>query len=199
MNEITIIRICGEHDADLCAEIEQTLRLLTGKGNFHIENFKVNDWNRDLPPWKSAPVFGDQSFGSGAKETLEEVLKFASKLEGDCYLGGYSLAGLFTLWASYQTHVFKGVASVSPSVWYPGWIPYAKENQCLAKKVYLSLGDKEEKTRNKVMATVGDAIMEQKELLDNASVLNRLDFNPGSHFMDVPLRMAKGFAWLLNE
>ena len=35
-------------------------------------------------------------------------------------LGGYSLAGLFALWASTQTDLFYGVAAASPSVWFPG-------------------------------------------------------------------------------
>ena len=38
------------------------------------------------------------------------------------YLGGYSLAGFFSLWAAYQTDRFAGVAAVSPSVWFPGWM-----------------------------------------------------------------------------
>ncbi len=69
-----------------------------------------------------------------------------------CVLGGYSLAGFFALWSSYQTELFDGIAAVSPSVWYPQWMEYAKDNKPLATSVYLSLGDKEEKTKNPTMA-----------------------------------------------
>ena len=65
----------------------------------------------------------------------------------------------------------------------------------------MSLGDKEEKTRNPVMRTVGDCIRKQSEMLDNdegckASIL---EMNPGNHFREPDLRTAKGFAWLIRE
>ena len=40
-----------------------------------------------------------------------------------------------------------------------------KEHDVRTDSVYLSLGDREEKTRNPVMATVGDCIREGHELL----------------------------------
>ena len=58
--------------------------------------------------------------------------------------------------SAYQTDVFKGVAAASPSMWFPGFSDYMKEQDIKAKTVYLSLGDKEEKTRNPVMTTVAD-------------------------------------------
>ena len=72
--------------------------------------------------------------------------------------GGYSLAGLFSLWAAYQTDVFSGIAAASPSVWFPGFIEYMKEHEIKSETVYLSLGDREEKTRNSVMSQVGNCI-----------------------------------------
>ena len=39
-------------------------------------------------------------------------------------LGGYSLAGLFALWASTQMGLFYGIAATSPSVWFPGWMEF---------------------------------------------------------------------------
>ena len=70
-----------------------------------------------------------------------------------------------------------------------------------AEKVYLSLGDKEEKTRNPVMRTVGDNIRKQYELLQADPVCGKctLEMNPGNHFKEPDIRTAKGFAWLLNE
>ena len=63
-------------------------------------------------------------------------------------LGGYSLAGLFALWASTQTALFSGVAAASPSVWFPGWMEFEQQHTIQAQRVYLSLGDREERTRN---------------------------------------------------
>jgi predicted alpha/beta superfamily hydrolase len=114
-------------------------------------------------------------------------------------LGGYSLAGLFALWAGYQTDRFEGIAAASPSVWYPQWIDYASEKKPLAKSVYLSLGDKEEKAKNPVMAQVGNALRKQHELLTEQKINTILEWNAGNHFVDSDKRMAKGFAWLINN
>ena len=61
------------------------------------------------------------------------------------------MAGLFTLWAAYQTDAFAGVAAASPSIWFPDFLQYMKEHDIRTESVYLSLGDREEKTRNLVM------------------------------------------------
>ena len=69
-----------------------------------------------------------------------------------------------------MTDIFHAVAAVSPSVWFPGWIEFAAEKHILADKVYLSLGNREEKTNNRIMARVGDNIRLQKELLDRQDI-----------------------------
>ena len=110
-------------------------------------------------------------------------------------IGGYSLAGLFALWASYMTDIFHAVAAVSPSVWFPGWIEFATERHILADKVYLSLGNREEKTNNRTMARVGGNIRLQKELLDRQGIQCVLEWNDGNHFRDVEKRVARGMLW----
>ena len=66
-------------------------------------------------------------------------------------------------------------------------------------RVYLSLGDREEKTRNPVMATVGDRIRALAALLSARGVDCALEWNPGNHFRDADLRTARAFAWVLNS
>ena len=88
---------------------------------------------------------------------------------------------------------------MSPSVWYPGWIAYAEKGRPLVPAVYLSLGDREERARNPVMASVGDAVRAQHGLLLSAGIKTALEWNPGSHFADSGLRVAKGIAWMLKE
>jgi hypothetical protein len=112
-------------------------------------------------------------------------------------LCGYSLAGLFALWAAYQTDRFAGIVAASPSVWYRDWLSYAEAHVIRVPKVYLSLGDREEKTKNPVMATVGNAIREQHRMLRERGIACQLDWNPGNHFADSGRRMAKGMAWML--
>ncbi len=161
--------------------------------------FKVNDWNRDLSPWKAPAVFGKEDFGGGARETLDEIMRYCQDSSKAYYVGGYSLAGLFALWAVHQTDIFKGVCAASPSMWFPGFIDYMKENEIKCGDIYLSLGDKEEKAKNPVMATVGDCIRTAEKMLKEKERNCILEWNEGNHFKDPDIRTAKGFAWLLNQ
>ncbi|MDY6333814.1 MAG: esterase, partial [Lachnospiraceae bacterium] len=115
------------------------------------------------------------------------------------YIGGYSLAGLFALWAVYQTDAFAGAAAASPSVWFPGFTDWMKERRPECGTVYLSLGDREERTRNPVMATVGDHIRAAYALLQEQGVDCTLEWNSGNHFRDNDIRTAKAFAWLIRH
>ena len=144
-------------------------------------------------------MFGNEDFGDGAASLLEEILRLCSDESKTYYLGGYSLAGLFSLWASYQTDRFAGIAAASPSVWFPGFLPYMKEHENQSRAVYLSLGDKEEKTKNPVMATVGDCIREAHAWLQQCGIRSTLEWNPGNHFRDPGLRTAKAFAWVMKN
>ena len=166
---------------------------------FCLIAFKIEDWNEELSPWNAPAVFGNEDFGNGASETLNRILKICNDSSKTYYIGGYSLAGLFGLWAVYQTDVFKAVAGVSPSMWFPGFTDYMKENRMNADKVYLSLGDREEKTRNPIMATVGDRIREAHQLLKQCDISCTLEWNEGNHFREPDIRTAKGFLWLLNN
>lgn len=199
---ICLIQPVDGHDLELLDKEVEEIKSLTGKP-FILAAFLIEDWNKELSPWEAPAVFGKENFGSGAHETLSYITEslipyIKNEYSGvvDFCLGGYSLAGLFSLWAGYRTDVFKGVAGVSPSVWFPGWDSFIKSNEMKAARTYLSLGDKEEKTRNKVMATVGGRIKTQYEALDNDCVL---EWNSGNHFADSDKRTAKGFAWLINN
>ena len=179
-----------EHEADL-------IRELAGP-DFFLQAVRV-DWFRDLSPWDAPAVFRDIPFGHGAQKTLDEILKLTGEPGKRYIIGGYSLAGLFSLWAGCQTDAFAGVAAASPSVWYPGFGQYMECHSPKARHVYLSLGDREEKTRNPVMATVGDRIRELHEHFRRQGIPCCLEWNEGNHFKDPDLRSAKGFAWLLNN
>ena len=77
-------------------------------------------------------------------------------------IAGYSLAGLFALWATWNSGYFRRVASVSGSLWYPGFTDYIRNNEpksgCGEKsgpeKAYFSLGDRESRTRHPLMSRV---------------------------------------------
>ena len=167
--------------------------------DFRLVAFKVNDWNKDLSPWNAPAVFGKADFGEGAADTLGEIMKFCEDRTRAYYIGGYSLAGLFALWAGYQTDLFQGIAAASPSMWFPGFIDYMKEHKLTSRHVYLSLGDREEKARNPVMATVGDRIREAYSLITEQNIDCILEWNEGNHFKDADLRTAKAFSWVMKR
>jgi len=173
------------------------IRKLSGR-DFHLLAVKV-DWFQDLSPWPAPAVYGDIPFGSGAPETLEKILKLTGEPGKRYVLGGYSMGGLFALWAACRTDAFSAVAAASPSVWFPGFMDYLSAGGIHTGRVYLSLGDKEEKTRNPVMSAVGDRIREIHAWLKAQSVPCCLEWNEGNHFRDLEERMAKGFAWAMKE
>lgn len=199
------IQPVDDHDLDvLGSEIDEIARLT--RVPFSLAAFKINDWNSELTPWQAPPAFGKKPFGNGASATLNYItqqLLPALKDNGinteQCLLGGYSLAGLFALWAGYQTDIFSGIGAASPSVWYPAWIDYINDKKTLCPNIYLSLGDKEELTRNPIMAQVGNCIKRQHELLQSQAINTKLEWNPGNHFANSDKRMAKAFAWLLSQ
>lgn len=167
----------------------------------------VDDWNRELSPWQAPPVFGKQAFGAGAGDTLALIEELLPELRhryglpdgAPTVLGGYSLAALFSLWSTYESASFAAIAAASPSVWFPGWLDYAKSHHPQAKAIYLSLGDREAKTRNPVMCTVSTCIEEQHALLQQAGIKTTLAWNPGNHFQHPEQRCAKAFAWCLEQ
>ena len=74
-----------------------------------------------------------------------------------------------------------------------------KNNTPLSNTIYLSLGDTEEKTKNKVMSVVGENIRKQEQLLKNDKINTILDWNKGGHFSDSDLRVAKACAWCIEN
>ena len=211
-SDVLLIQPVDDHDLEVLDSEVAEISRIAGIG-FTLAAFKVDDWNADLSPWEAPPVFGSEGFAGGAEETLKYVTEqlipdltggkdglTVSKSVPRIFIGGYSLAGFFALWAAYQTDTFKGVAAASPSVWFPGWIEYAGSRSIETDKVYLSLGDKEEKARNPVMRTVGDNIRKQYELLkeDPACGKCTLEMNQGNHFKEPDLRTARAFVWVMQ-
>ena len=193
-----MIQSVGDHDLpEIEGEVAQ-IRKLTAL-DFQMIAVKVDDWNLDLSPWRSPAVFGKEDFGGGAASLLEVILRLRSDESKTYYLGGYSLAGLFSLWASYQTDRFAGIAAASPSVWFPGFLSYMKEHENQSRAVYLSLGDKEEKTRNSVMVQVGNCIRQAYAWLNEEGIRCTLEWNTGGHFKDTDLRTARAFAWVMEN
>ena len=199
-----LVQPVDDHDQCLLDSEVETIRSFADVP-FNLVAFRINDWMSELTPWPAPPAFGKQPFGDGAEDTLKYLKDMllpalSDRLGGmNAVLGGYSLAGLFSLWAGYNSSLFDGLAAASPSVWYPQWTNYMEGKEMHSKAVYLSLGDRESRTKNPVMAHVDDAIRLQHDLLSAQGVATTLEWNPGGHFIDSEKRMAKAFAWVLKN
>ena len=167
---------------------------------------EVADWNRDLSPWEGPAAFGEESFAGHGQETLRQIEEAVlPPLKADkrpILLTGYSLAGLFALWAAYESPAFDGIVCASGSLWFEGWEAYIRTHHLKSLcPVYLSLGGKEERTKNPMMARVGEMTRLQKSLLEKdpgaSSVC--LEWNPGGHFANTRERLIKGLDYLIKE
>ena len=208
--ECILIQPVDEHDMQLLDNEVKYISENTNK-TFSLAAFKINDWNSELTPWEMPLLRGKGNFGNEAGKTLEfikeklipSLAEFINIQDKNVkyILGGYSLAGLFSLWSGYQEDIFAGIAGVSPSVWYKDWMKFVKNNEILAKNVYLSLGNLEEKTKHQILSKIGDNIREYIEILENSENVKNciLDWNEGNHFRDSDIRMGKGFVWLLEN
>ena len=169
--------------------------------------YEVTDWNCDFSPWEFT-ISRKMTFSGGGRRTLDwivnECISFCEKeygLTGRRIICGYSLAGLFSLWAFYETGLFSGVICCSGSLWFGDWISYAESHSAPSDScVYISLGDREEKARDRIMATVGDCTRRQYEIICEDKNVSRhiLEWNEGGHFNEPEMRIAKGIRWMMK-
>ena len=174
---------------------------------FVLATIELEDWMIDLMPWPDANISRDPEAGEHGQDTLEYVLmSLISELQNrygplPIILGGYSLGGLFALWASTQSDSIRAVAAASPSVWIKDWVPFATRHVPMADIVYLSLGDREEHVKNQAIARVGDCIRTQYSLLQEQLGPEHctLVWEQGNHFTDNEGRLARAFAWCMDN
>lgn len=197
------------HEGGELERLETALRRALSDGAYVIAAWQVDDWNRDLSPWEAPAAMGGGCFAGGAPPVLAWVTgEFLPWLKGrnpDCggyYPMGYSLAGLFALWSLYETDCFDGAVCCSGSLWIDGWDRYVSGHRLqVPADVYLSLGGREEKTRNPMMARVGDRTRSQEMILKRDPMVRRctLEWNAGGHFADSAQRLAKGVTWICGQ
>ena len=200
-----LIQPSARHENDsLDAEVAQ-LSALTAQP-FLLVTIELADWTLDLMPWPDGNISRNPDAGKHGHETLDFILQdLLPALERrygprQVILGGYSLAGLFALWASCQTDRFQAIAAASPSVWIHGWTPFAKKHMPMAGTIYLSLGDREEHVKNQAIARVGDNLRAYYEMLRNLGPEQSiLVWEEGGHFNENAGRLARAFAWCMDH
>ena len=202
-----------------------------------LVNVRVDLWEENFSPWCAPRVFAKgPNFGDGGQKTLDTLINQVipwteSELtEPPAYrvLVGYSLAGLFSLWAGVSQQVARGcqpddvlsqsgpssqpyavpaptfqrIGAVSGSFWFPGLLDYV--NQQLnggavgPTHAYLSLGDREARTPNPQIMHVRENAELLANKLENAGITSTFELNRGNHFQNVEGRMQKALDWLVK-
>lgn len=190
----------GKEVFEKCAEL--------GCNDFALAAVGGLNWNHDLSPWP-APTIGNNKYGFGGADKyikkltneivpeIREKLGFEPKFSA---IAGYSLAGLFAIYVAYKTDIFSRIASVSGSLWFPGFTEFAEENK-FAKTpefIYLSLGESEAKTRDKNLAPVRKNTEKLFEFYKSQGIPAIFELNPGNHFTETVSRTATGIKMLLG-
>lgn len=172
------------------------------------------NWNKEMSPWYIKRLYNSEDDYSGDADKylitlttiiIPEVSKVINDLlniEISYYsIAGYSLAGLFAIYSLYKTNLFKRVISCSGSMWYPKFTEYVKTNnlKIIPDKIYISLGNKESKTKNALMASVDKKTKDIKDYFENKGIQVIYEENEGNHFKNVTQRIAKGISWILKE
>lgn len=174
---------------------------------FALLTFDTIRWAETLMPWHDDAVSREAIVGTQAHRTLHTaehvLLPWMRERYGQlpCIIGGYSLGGMFALWAACQTRCFDAVAAASPSLWIEGWDSYASTHSVTARYVYLSMGDREEHCRNQRMRLIGQRVRQQhlRLLHQLGQDGTTLCVNSGGHFGDEAERTAKAMAWCCNR
>ena len=192
-----------------------------------LVNVGVDLWEENFSPWCAPRVFAKgPNFGDGAQKTLDTLINQAipwaesklSELPAYRALVGYSLAGLFSLWAGVSPQVardcqpdaaapqpaatFQRIGAVSGSFWFPGLLDYV--NQQLSggavglTHAYLSLGDREARTPNPQIMHVRENAELLASRLESAGITSMFELNRGNHFQNVEGRMQKALDWLVK-
>ena len=166
------------------------------------------NWDHDMCPWECPALSkNDTPCTGGADEylglLLSEILPKAKEMlvgqPAFTAITGYSLAGLFALYALYRCEEFDRAASMSGSLWFPDFTDYVFKHEMLRKpeKLYLSLGDKEARTRQTLLKTVQHNTEAITEHYRSQGIDVIFEMNEGNHFKEPALRSAKGIIAIL--
>lgn len=161
------------------------------------------DWDDTLTPWPAKGLYaGDPDFRGLAGDTLAELLKEilpAAEAEHGLSpsargIAGYSLGGLFALFAFTRSDAFSAVSSMSGSVWYEGWteslegLPFDGRG----KGAFLSLGESERLAKEEILHSVQDRTCETAGFLRSRGCSVEVSIGPGNHFQHGQERVRKG-------
>jgi len=172
-----------------------------------IVTVPVRQWNDSLTPWPAKRIYREeQDFTGQAMSTLRELtgetIPAIETAEGIIparrAICGYSLAGLFSLYALTHCDEFAACACVSGSLWYEGWVEHLRtlDLNLRGRFAYLSIGTKEKRGGTPLMRTVQDNMEDCADILRGRGCSVRYVTGPGNHLQFVSERLASGLSAL---
>lgn len=125
--------------------VAELLKEMTKGKSWTLVAYEVEHWNQDFSPWAVPSVFGQEEFTGGAKETMDwlidQCIPFVEgNLTTDCsarLIGGYSLAGLFSLFTFYESGEFNGRRKLQRIVMVSGMERICAAPACAGTKRYV--------------------------------------------------------------
>ena len=177
--------------------------------NFVLIN--ANNRTDDYTPWPlQASENMPMDFGGKAAEHLsffethvipfcESEYGFTSSAEKRV-IGGYSLGGLFSLYAAVNTDLFGTVLSCSSSLWYPDFLDFLKEHpfKSAHPKLYMSVGDQEGTTATNLTATQTSNTIALKDFYEPKFLAGDFKFTleEGNHGNNISGRAWRAVEWV---
>ncbi len=178
---------------------------------FNLLIVEVTNWNDELSPWPCAKcIASDDVYAGHAGEFFDEIESkiLPAVLErlpsSPLWIGliGYSMAGLFALYASHlESSCFTRFASVSGSLWYPDFEDWYTSTPffSMPHAVYLSLGTKESRTSNRFLSGTADRTEAIARFLCERKIPCVFEWNPCNHFQNPDARLASAITWLCRS
>ena len=168
-----------------------------------IVKIPIANWDDSLTPWPAPGLYrGEPDFGGNAARTLADlrdrvipaVEREAGLQPNKRAICGYSLGGLFALYAFAHCTRFDACACLSGSVWYDGWVEHLRtlELDGAGRFAFLSVGTKEKRAALATLRRVQDNMEQCAAILRARGCEVEYALGPGNHMSFIPERFAAG-------
>ena len=172
-----------------------------------IVKVAVRNWNDSLTPWPAPGIYrGEAAFKGEAAITLAELIEEAipalEQAEGlspaKRAICGYSLGGLFSLYAFTHSDSFCACGCLSGSVWYENWVEHLRnlDFDGTGKFAFLSIGSMEKHAAPKILHHVQDDMVECAKILSERGCETEYIVGPGNHMRFTKERFDAGLSAL---
>lgn len=169
-------------------------------------------WGDKLSPWAAkSPFKRVRDFAGGGAAHLKKFTdELIPRIEWHVFgagkpvwraCAGYSLAGLFSAYAAFESDKFQKIACVSASFWFSGFdaLVAAHSLQRGLVHVYASLGEAEMNPKNPRGVLCGETARNFIAKCRSAGAQAEFEQNPGGHMQDEIARISKALLSLINS